>query len=248
MFDEGAKRESSWAAVARILVITLILSGVFIYYYFGPSVDEIQGNRPQASAHDFPIELVIAGKGFIIPENFTQFPRARRGGERSSVSLYAKMPQYTPYTLADKDIFDGNEPDSPIIHFRIEAYHLPFSEEERIESIFMKHIVDPEGKDGPAGLKQLDFRDDSGYSLKILLLGEDDAGDVVVFQCDKIRDHIPSPSCSRDMQMDKDVRLHYRFKRAHLNNWREIDRRIQALATSFATDPAPLGENTTTTQ
>ena len=72
MFDEDAQQESSWTTPLRVLFITLVLSVGFLYYYFGPTVDDIQGNIPVVSTSVKPIELVVGGTTFMIPENYTR--------------------------------------------------------------------------------------------------------------------------------------------------------------------------------
>ena len=124
MFDEEAKRESSWAAPVRIMVIILILSAGFLYYYFGPTVDEIQGNRPQSSPNENLIHLIVGATDFIVPENYTVLPRSRRGGKQMNVKLHAMLPKMTPFTIATKDVFESVTPESPIISFEIESFHI----------------------------------------------------------------------------------------------------------------------------
>ncbi len=233
MFDQNARRESSWATPLRILTITLVLSAGFLYYYFGPTVDDLQGNIPQASVSDYPISLSIGGLNFSVPENFTQFPRARRGGERSSVALYAMMPELTPYTLENKEIFEGNLPDSPLIHFQIETYVSPLTEAQRIERIYLNSVVDTSGEAGPAGLTRFAFSEDTGYREDDLFLGRDENHQLVAFICMQALPGIPSPSCRRDTQLSDTISLKYRFKRVHLNNWRTIDADVHNLARSF---------------
>jgi len=40
------KEESSWRYPLGIFMATLILCAIFLYYYVGPSVEEIRGDLP----------------------------------------------------------------------------------------------------------------------------------------------------------------------------------------------------------
>lgn len=236
MFDDNAKRESSWATILRIAIIVLVLSSGFLFYYIGPSVDDLQGNIPQASSNTALIPLVVGSTLFFIPENYTQFPRARRGGERNNVALYAHMPKMSPYVMPMKEVFEGNAPDSPIIHFQIESYRQPLDEEDRFERIYMHEVMDTNGEPGPAGLTMFHFADESGYRNEDLMLGRDAKDRIVILRCTRLIQGIPSPNCRRDMQFSETVGLSYRFKRAHIAHWRRIDEDIQELTTSFIQD------------
>ena len=92
--DDDVKTESSWTGPLRVLIIVLILSAAFLYYYFGPSVEDIQGNNPRASASDLPINISIAERDFVIPENYTQFWACsawRRYGQGRAIRHSAKF-------------------------------------------------------------------------------------------------------------------------------------------------------------
>ena len=233
MFDEDAQEESSWTTPLRVLVITLVLSVGFVYYYFGPSVDDIQGNIPVASISEVPIELVVGGTTFIIPENFTQFPRARRGGIRENIALYARLPEYAPYSTALAPEFESGNAHSPIVHFQIESYRAPLDERQRINRSYMPKVIDPEGEEGPAGLTLYRFAPDSGYHSEDLFIGNDEQGGLVVLRCTKQMSDLLFPYCRRDTKLTATVGLSYRFRRTRLEEWRSIDAGIHDLALSF---------------
>lgn len=236
MFDDNARQESSWGTPLRILLITVLFAAGFLYYYFGPSINELQGNRPEASANTTLISLSIGGQHFTIPENYTQFPRARRGGSRANVALYAKLPDLTPYTIADENLFESNEPDSPIVHFQLESQRSPFNEAERIERIYMPSVVDREGERALYGLTHFRFVEGSGNQDQDLFLGTDELGRTAAIICDRNLQDILPPSCRRFTELTGGVNLSYRFKRNHLRDWKLIDGSVRSLALSFQDD------------
>jgi hypothetical protein len=233
VFDDNAKRESTWGTPIRILLITLVFASGFLYYYFGPSLNELQGNRPEASAVATPIDLVIGGRNFKIPENFTQFPRARRGGARANVALYAMLPDYEPFTIANETAFESNTDDSPIVNFQLESVRSPFEEEERVQRIYMPQVIDEKGERALYGLTHFQFGDTSGYQDQDLFIGTDSAGRTAAILCAKTLQEILPPSCRRFTHLTDGVKLSYRFKRTYLRNWKEIDGGIRDLALSF---------------
>lgn len=216
-----------------MLLIVLVFASGFLYYYFGPSLNELQGNRPEASAHTTPVTLIIGRQKFVIPENFTQFPRARRGGVRENVALYAMLPNLEPFTIANEVTFESNEPDSPIVHFQIESIRSPFNEDQRIDRVYLPSVLDPTGERALYGLTHFQFLDGSGYQDQDLYIGTDDLGRRAALTCGRDRQEILPSSCRRFTQLTDSLMLSYRFKRSRLRDWKEIDRGVRALALDF---------------
>lgn len=225
-----------------MLLIVLVFASGFLYYYFGPSLNELQGNRPEASAHTTPVTLIIGGQKFVVPENFTQFPRARRGGVRKNVALYAMLPDFKPFTIAYEATFESNEVDSPIIHFQLESIRSPFNEEQRIDRVYLPSVLDTTGERALYGLTYFQFLDGSGYQDQDLYMGTDDLGRRAALTCGKDRQEILSSSCRRFTQLTDSVMLSYRFKRSRLRDWKAIDTGVRELALSFLAEGEISGD------
>ena len=236
MFDENAQEQSSWSTIVRILVIVLVLSGGFLYYYVGPSYDDIQGNTPEFSFSTVPVDLTVGGLDFTIPENYTQFPRDRRGGTRENVALYAMLPKMNPYTRELAPKFEDSSAASPIVHFQIESYRAPFNEEERFERIYKPKFASENGTPGPDGLIGYKFKEGTGYYGEDLYVGTDDLGRMIILRCSAFDSELLFPNCRRDTQLTPTVGLSYRFKRTRLDNWRKIDDDVRGLVLSFLSD------------
>ena len=99
--------------------------------------------------------------------------------------------------------------------------------------IYQAQFQDEDGTDGPFGLKAYAFRADSGYHSQELFYGMTETGAVALI-CDKADDSTPSPNCLRDLPLADGLALSYRFKRAHLKQWREIDKGARTLIAAFA--------------
>lgn len=233
MFDDSAQRESTWGTPLRILLIVLVFATGFLYYYFGPSLNELQGNRPEASAVTTPVAIIIGGQKFVIPENFTQFPRARRGGVRENVALYAMLPDFKPYTIANELTFESNEHDSPVVHFQLESVRSPFDEDARIDRVYMPSVQDTQGERALYGLTHYQFLDGSGYQDQDLYIGNDELGRRAALTCGKNPDDILPSSCRRHTWLTNKVMLSYRFKRSRLRDWKSIDKGLRDLALKF---------------
>ena len=237
-YDEEVKEDSPWLYPLIILGITLLLSAGVSYYYFGPSISDFRGDTPEASARTSLIHMQIGTTNFVIAENFTQFPRARRGGSRDSVALYALYPTFEPYTVRNDPFFIHNGVDNPVVYFQIEIARLPMSEEQRVELIYRDFLTDGPGIDSGYGLTQHQFANDTGYDDQDLFLGTAADGSMVAILCTELTNMVPSPNCRREMALPDGLILSYRFKRHFLPEWQQIN---QGLIDRVAAFKAPTG-------
>ena len=236
-FGMEARQDSSWTLPLTILGVTLLLSGGFLYYYFGPSLRELRGDTPDPSASTAPISMLIGETELVVPTNFTRFPRSRRDGRRQTVALYALLPGLTPFTTEDAEKFDSNQPDSAVLYFDISTHSSALSEEERLERVYKLNVTDPLGREGPFGLTAYDFKENTGYESEDLFVFNEDGRPPIVIRCFKETEIIPSPHCRRDMQIGDQLSLSYRYKRPWLAQWRSIDLSLQKLVQSFIVEP-----------
>lgn len=242
---EDIKTESSWAGPARILFITLILAGGFVYYYFGPSVEDLQGNSPRASTSREPVTVSVAGDTFIIPQNYTQFSKTRRGGAQDTVELFAILPDFEGFTIAHQDDFEGNSENSPVVHITLQDLHAParrfqdqtlnqrMTEREKFERIFLPLAVDPKGDSARYGFTRYRLTKTWGGADEDLFVHEASDGGIVLFRCLQNVPSMPSPWCRRDVMLTDRLTLSYRFKRSRLSEWREIDDNVTKLIATF---------------
>lgn len=231
---EEVREESSWRYPLAIFLTTLVLCAVFLYYYVGPSVDEIGGNVPSPAISEEVIDASVAGLSLAVPANYTVFPRDRRGGERSELALYALWPTLSGYAPSRRDDFIENKPDTRRVDINIAARSSAFTERERIDILYMPQTVDRRGLRTPYQLIKYDFKDQrtdaetNGYAGTELYLGESADGAVAALFCFKENDDNPSPECWRELELNKDVALVYRFKRPYLPEWKKIDAEVRA--------------------
>lgn len=230
---EEIRQESSWRYPLGIFLATLILCAVFLYYYVGPSVDELGGNVPSPAISEEPVVLSVSGVGFSIPANYTVFPRDRRGGARDEIWLYALWPTLSGYAPSRREDFIENEADTRRIDMLIAARTSPFSERERIDILYMPQTVDRRGARTPWQLIKYEFKEQranvptSGYAGTELYLGEGASEEVIAIFCFEERDDTPSPECWRELEIAPSVTLTYRFKRPYLAEWRKIDTEVR---------------------
>lgn len=231
---EEVREESTWRYPFGIFLATLVLSAIFLYYYVGPSVDEISGNTPSPAISEEPVAFSVGAVGFSVPTNFTVYPRDRRGGERDEVSLYALWPTMTGYTPARREEFLENPKDTRRVDIVIGRRISTFGEQERIDILYLPYTNDRRGIRTPYQLVKYTFRDQrenvptSGYADAELFLGETEDEKTIALFCFEEREDIRSPDCWREYELTPTVSVSYRFKRHLLDEWRAIDARVRA--------------------
>jgi hypothetical protein len=231
-FGGPAKPRSGWVIPLTVFFVTAGLSALVLAYYFAPAPPGLAQEQPAPTDANRPVEVALGSTRLRIPANYILLVSARRGGAMSELALIAMLPDFQGYTLAAAQDLTGNAPDSRIITLMLKSDQTLLPEQERLERIYMSQVENPKGQVGPYGLRQYVFRADSGYHDQDLLVGAGTQGPVVLL-CTKLASDIPSPSCLRDMPLGTGLALSYRFKRAHLSQWRAIDTRIQALMDGF---------------
>ena len=233
---EEIKEESSWRYPLGIFMATLVLCAIFLYYYVGPSVEEFSGNIPSPAISEEPVRVTIAGTTFAPPANHTVYPRARRGGARDELSLYALWQTMNGYSPARREEFIENAPDTRRIDILISKRTSAFAEAERVETLYLPRTVDQRGVRTQYQLTQYNFKSESdpgadvptsGYANTELFLGATDEGDLIALFCFKEREEAIPPECWRKYEYNDEIEVSYRYKRPYLPEWQAIDQKVR---------------------
>ena len=225
----------AWIIPAVVAAGVLILSGFFLYYYFGPTTKELLGLDPRASIDDTPVEAIIADRRFLIPENYTRYPKQRGGGEQRELDMHALWSGMAPYSAEHEQDFANNGPNSNVIFFSLKETSTALSSDKRLKNIYSGYLSSPKAEKKEAGLDRFAFREDSGYGDQFLLVGRDADKRLLLLTCDRDTPLVESPNCSRTLLIAPNLELTYRYKRTHLKDWATIDDKIRALVASFDT-------------
>lgn len=212
----------------------LTFSGIFLYYYFGPTPAELLGLDPRASSGRAEVEAIVADQRFLIPENYTRYPAQRTGGRMNMIDMHALLPGMQAYAPELQASFSDNSVRSDVIYFSLSTRDAALNSSRRLKDIYSKYLESAEPEEGPDGLQLFRFRDDTGYANQDLLVGKDDEERIVLLICDRRGPMIESPNCSRSLLLGPRLEMSYRYKRYHLDNWRTIDKTVTSLIDRFA--------------
>lgn len=230
--DEIIRKRSGWMIPLGFLATVVLLSAALLMYYLAPRGESLFQEQVAPTSDGTPVALDVNGTAFRIPGNYLEYASARQGGKRREVALFAILPSLSGWSNWQENAFADNSPDSQVVFLTLREDHNNISEDARMKRIYMGYVTSREGKSGPFELTQFDFRDDSGYRDEDLFVGRTDNG-LVVLRCVRKSAEVPSPSCLRDTVLTTGVSLSYRFKRAHLKDWRKMAHDVETLIASF---------------
>jgi len=234
--DETIRKRSGWWIPLGVFVVTFALSAIILLVYLAPNAPNLFEEQVSPTSRGDIIALQVHGRKFRIPANYLQFESLRQGGARREIALFAILPDMNGWSNWEGQTFAGNAPDSPVIYMLIRDEKVNLSEADRLKRVYFGYVTNPRGEPGEFGLQHYTFRQDSGYHAEDLFVGDTPSGPMVL-RCVRLSPDVPSPSCLRDMSLAPGVSVSYRFKRAHLAQWREIGEGVDKLLASFQRPP-----------
>lgn len=226
---------SSWMLPAIVLFLAVVIGGGVFWYLTSSSsvVDEIQGNVPSPSASTDTADIRIDGVLFRVPANYTKFRRSRYDGDQDDLPLHALLPNLSPWSPGDAAAFASNAPNARVILFTLAVDRAPLTYQQKFERGIKPAAENPEGEPGPFGLTQYKFGAGTGYENTEWFTARLEDGSDLVMRCDASANPDFGSSCMRVTRLPDNVGLTYKFKRAHLAQWKQIDAGIMGLIASF---------------
>lgn len=240
--NDEIKEESGWRYPLGIFLTTLILCAIFLYHYVGPDVNEIQGARPKPTISEEKFRIVLDQLTLAVPANYTVYPKDRRDGARTELSLYALWPTMSGYTPAKRDEFLENRYNGRRIDIILATPAPVFNEVQRLETLYLPHTIDKRGSSYDYGLTRFNFKEGgsntptNGYNDKELMVGTDADGATLVLFCYKeAEDNIVPPDCFREYELSQKISVRYYFKRHYLPEWKQIDESVRQFTAGLVT-------------
>lgn len=236
---ELVHQRPAWILPLLVALSIAVFSGLFLYYYFGPTPQDILGSSPHASASSRRVEAIVGGTRFLIPENFTRYPAQRRGGTQREIAMHALLPDFSPWAPDLQSEFTDNSANANVIYFTLHKADKVLPAERRLKDIYARYLTSDKPDGRIDGLEKFSFREDSGYRDQDLFVSKDHLDRIVLITCQHMTALIQSPNCSRTMLLTRELALTYRYKRAHLDDWQKIDERIIHMVASFKAPGLP---------
>ena len=217
---------SGWLIPLGFAFAILLLSGLFLGWYLRPGP-----KAPAPTGRSDLVHLSVQGTDFAIPANYIENAPARAGGEQDSLALAALFPSWRGYSDTDARLFQGNAPDSPVVHLTLRRDANNLDAAARLKRIYLPYVASQ--TEGPFGLTQYRFRPDSGYDQNDLFAVQSN-GMLLLLLCERGGEDLGSPKCvAVDRPLAKNLSLSWRFKRAWLARWPELALGVDRLIGRF---------------
>jgi hypothetical protein len=224
---------SSWILPAIFLVVAGLIGIGFYILFTGPTVDDLQGNTTWPTADTTTADIRIDNTVFRVPGNYTKLRRSRSDGEADDLPLHALLPGLTGWTQAQAKEFNSNAWNARVVQIVLAVDRGKLTYQEKFERGIRPRSDTPEGIPGPHGLTTFKFGPGTGYENTEWLTATLADGSQFVMRCDAAATGNFGSSCMRVTRMKDGVGLTYKYKRAYLAQWQDIDAKIMAKIDSF---------------
>jgi hypothetical protein len=193
--------------------------------YFGKDI-----SRAGHSASTEVREIVLANSVMKISDNFIRMASQRKNGQHQQIDLYAEWPSMTGYSDERRLVFSNADNASHLIFLKIEPRSMSFDMSGRLQpiySIFFEGL----GIEEANGLIRQPLSESGGYVDEDMYF---DGSSPYPFAARCIREtsSVGAPICIRDIHINKDLMVTYRFHKSFLNDWRSLEKSVRGFVKS----------------
>ena len=178
-----------------------------------------------------PVEIGIGMADLEIPANLIRFPTDRRGGYVTAVDLLLLWPDLDGYSDARSKEFRDTSPKAPLIYVTITEADTPLDSTARLPSIYARDFTGPPIP-GPGHLVGRRMSPDSPYRDEIIYYQPRSEKPYVARCLAEETEDIPA-TCIREVAIGQGLTMIYRFNRAWLGNWPDMESRLVRLVAGF---------------
>jgi hypothetical protein len=225
------RRFNIWPfALGAALVV--VVGGLMWWAFFGAGSDILFPSSQAPSLSDRTITLDLAGQRFFIPENYLRSRDQRSGGEVERIDIFALWPSMKGFNEDDAEQFRDKSADSRVIYVTLTAPTQVWRPAERFYQVYPYYFAGPE-EPAEHGLMTRKMDDGSGIADHDVLYHQG-ADHLALFHCLRDQAELIPADCIGDQVIEPRILARYRFRRALLEDWREIDAAVEQLLAGFA--------------
>ena len=229
-------RDSEWFAplilgLGTAFVIILIVLLVFIAE--PPLRDLSKSAQPVFDLSAEPVDLEIGRLKLRVPRNYIRRTEKASNNRIKELVLHALLPNMMSYQEKNWWMFEDKTPASRLVQMRFLHKRGRYDEAQRFLHVYDKQLFLNPLAQAPDGLTHYLFKQSANRPHEDVFTGKDRHNRRLLYLCFRPSALSVAPNCSRTFPFAEDVSLTYRFKRTHIENWREIDNRVHDLIKKF---------------
>lgn len=219
-------------AFTLLLLALTVLASAHIAGTIGQWVSYSRGGSAWTSDAG-RISVFIGDRPFAIPANMIRHANQRAENRRlERISIAVVWPEMLGYDESRSSAFADTGDRSPMILISIENDRTTIGTRERLEKVY-RRLTDARPLPGPEGLSLLPLAGSQAGGSDYVAF---DPGDQTGFaaRCFSPTDPALAAMCQRDIRLEGDLLLTYRFRQTHLADWQALDRKIRRLVAGFS--------------
>lgn len=210
--------------IKRVSLGIAILLGLTILIYI---VGRTYGERMLLDGHtddQMRLQIIIGDEILSIKANQIRFANQRKEGQTDGISLYVSWPEFEGYQQSNKQKFNQSGATSQLVFINLGQSDGTADMSARYNPIY-QNFIHGTPEDGPSGLlryqmqPQSNFKDEILYAEKIIK-----ERPFVILCYDRRAKDIPNAAnCQRDIQLDRNLTITYRYAQEMLKDWQQIE-------------------------
>lgn len=191
-----------------------------------------KSEKPQLSGQitgHHPVE--IDGTVLTIPRALFRFEEQRQARQLDRLELAIHWPSLSGFSEKRAAAFNNVSATSPIIFLTLARTENELDSTARLAMLYVSAFLE-DPLTAPRGLIARRLNPSAGYPNDVVFF---EAGSTEPFTalCHFSADKKVPADCQRDINMPGGLTLSYRFRAAHIDDWRELDTAMYALFASF---------------
>lgn len=217
-------RDSEWFAPVVMSFGVLVFFGLVIGAIFlvRPPMQNVGRHQQPIYAFDSsPTSIQVGQVRLGVAKNHV------REVQQDKVILHALLPKFEGYQHNNWWLFEGKSVNARMIIIQIEKMKAMISEQTRFQFLSGSQLEKETQSTAPLGLTRYLYKKNSKRHDQDVFAGFDNNNRQLVYFCFRPTALSFAPHCTRTLALTLDTALTYKFKRYHLNNWREIENNIQ---------------------
>lgn len=227
------RKRNYWPIVFAVILVGLC--GLFVWWILDGrdiGIGSLFGSTDAPTESDRMVTLQLGGQQFYVPANYLRSRDIRSGGAVEQIDLYAIWPSMQGFNPDDADSFRDKSESSPIIYITLTAPAQFWRPAERFYQVYPYYFAGPETV-GPYGLMSRRMDDGSGLGDHDVFYFQD-TDDFYLFHCLRDKSDLIPSDCVADKVIEPRILARYRFRRAMLADWRQIEQDVETLLEGFA--------------
>jgi hypothetical protein len=174
------------------------------------------------------LDIFIGQDHLRLPANAVRTDTQRKTGPAEQIDLVLTWPELQGYSHENRNRFYDLTAAGGLIFVEVSQRTMTHDMAGRFDPIY-RLLLQPQPSNGPAGLIQYNFRENSSYRGEALLVSPDEGSPSFAIRCILSADTeaASNTDCQYDTEAGQDLTIMTRYSKDLLTQWKDIDAAIK---------------------